>query len=133
MRRVLLFLLAALTSCDNRPSPDTQPSALTGVVDANPHELDGLIRLESLDAALSWSSANDHRFVVYASPWSEGIMWEMPGLRCPSETFASATKVEIGVTFPESATLARALAVHNQRLASKRGKAGTCAAFAVEY
>lgn len=121
-------MLLALAACSDQAKPDAQPLARTEAVAASAEEMDGLIRLEGLDATLSWSSANDSQLVAYASPYSEGIAWVMPGLRCPSRTFATATKVEIGVSFPDSATLAEALAAHNRRVANKPDHSGECLA-----
>lgn len=129
MRRALLSLmLLALASCSDGAKPDAQPLARTEPVGASTDDVGGLIRLESLEATLSWSSANESQLVAYATPYSEGIAWVMPGLCCPSRTFATATKVEIRVPFPESATLAEALAAHNRRVANTPDHGGECLA-----
>lgn len=120
--------MLALASCSEQPRPDARQIVRTEAVDAKAEELEGLTRLENLDAASSWSLLNDGQLVAYASPHSEGIAWVMPGLRCPSETFAAATKVEIGVSHPDSATLARALAAHNRRVANNPSHKGECLA-----
>ncbi|WIY69022.1 hypothetical protein KB221_13170 [Aquidulcibacter paucihalophilus] len=127
MRRALPYIVfLALASCGEQPEADAQPSTRMDAVDASSDELEGLVRLDSLDAASSLSLANDTRLVAYASPHGEGVAWVMPGLRCPKEAFAAAKKVEIGAAFPESATLAGALFAHNRRVAKNPDNAGDC-------
>lgn len=127
MRRALACLvLSTLASCAEQPNASAQPSTRMEAVDASNEELKGSVRLDSLDAASAWSLANDTRLVAYAVPHGEGVAWVMPGLRCPKEAFAAATKVEIGAAFPESATLAGALFAHNRRVAKNPDNAGDC-------